>query len=289
MGLQLPEELIEALSWVGCTWPEADESILFDCGSAWLAFGDNSEKHAKLAVTAVDRMVQENSSPGITAFDEYWQKVAGEDSYLADSRIVANAVAVAFFAVAALVLILKILVIVQLIAFAIILAAAIAAAFFTLGASLAAAAEAAISINRAIVTSVQLTITLIRELGPRLSDLARDHLSKEIQRLDGRPIRSSKYGVDSFDTPEERADAKDEYQRRKDDLGYDAAQGRRTPDTEREAEVALGLEATGSVEGPVTNSNDPRADFVDATGQPWDVKGFLTHSDPNRQCRPFRL
>lgn len=43
MGLQLPDDLIEALSWVGCTWPEADESILLDCGSAWLADAPHAE------------------------------------------------------------------------------------------------------------------------------------------------------------------------------------------------------------------------------------------------------
>lgn len=36
MGLQLPPELIEALSYVGCTWPEADETKLFEAGRAWL-------------------------------------------------------------------------------------------------------------------------------------------------------------------------------------------------------------------------------------------------------------
>ncbi len=44
--------------------------------------------------------------------------------------------------------------------------------------------------------------------------------------------------------------------------------------------MAIGLEGTGRVKEPVTNSTDPRADFVDGNNQPWDVKGFLTHPDP---------
>ncbi|MET9022145.1 hypothetical protein ABZV93_19395 [Actinopolymorpha sp. NPDC004070] len=282
MGLQLPDWLVEALAYVGCTWPEADETKLYDAGNAWLNFADEAEKHVELATKAVGKMVEEDTSPGITAFEHYWAKVSGDDSYLADCRIVAGAVAIAFLSAALLVLVLKLLVIVQLIAMAIILAAAIAAAFFTLGASLAAAAEAAVSVNRAIVMGVNTTITAIRELGPPLTELARDHLGKEIQRLDGRPIHNSDVGVHSYKTPEEREQEERDYQRRKNQLAYDAAQGRSTPDTEREAEVALGLEATGRVKEPVTNSTDPRADFVDGNNQPWDVKGFLTHPDPNR-------
>lgn len=67
-------------------------------------FANAAEGHAELAVTAVDTMVSENTSPGLTAFAEYWEKVAGESGYLANSRIVATAIAVAFFQAAMLVL-----------------------------------------------------------------------------------------------------------------------------------------------------------------------------------------
>ena len=278
MGLQLPPELIEALSYVGCTWPEADETKLFEAGQAWLAFTNAAEGHAELAVTAVNTMMSENTSPGLTAFAEYWEKVAGESGYLANSRIVATAIAVAFFQAALLVLSLKLLVIVQLIAFAVILAAAVAAAFFTLGASLAAAAEAAVAVNRAIVAATRITITAVRELGPVLAELAREHLSEKIDRLEGRPIHSSAQGVDTFDTPEERDTADREYQQRKEELARDPAHGGIPNEkTRREAEVALGLEATGTVSGPVERAADPRADFTDASGQDWDVKQFGTY------------
>jgi hypothetical protein len=276
VGLQLPSELIEALSWIGCTWPEADETRLFECGEFWGAFAEHAAEHAEAASTAVRTMLAENSSPGLDAFRAYWEKLSGEDGYLVDCGIVAGAVSVAFYSAGGLVLTLKILVIVQLVAFAVILAAAIAAAFFTLGASLAAAAEAAVAVNRTIVALVTTTITAVRELGGPLSGLVREHLSKEIDRLSARPIHSGEDGVDEFDTPEEQEAERQEYERRKEELAKDPDKGGKASDaTRREAEVALGLEKMGAVTPPVERGS-PGADFKDGTGQDWDVKGFQT-------------
>lgn len=276
MGLQLPPELIEALSWVGCTWPEADESKLFYCGEYWGAFAEHAAEHAEAATTAVTAMLAENQSPGLDAFQVYWQKLSGEDGYLVDCGIVAGAVSIAFYAAGGLVLTLKVLVIAQLIAFAVILAAAIAAAFFTLGASLAAAAEAAFTINRTIVALVNTTIIAIHELSGPLSGLVREHLSKEIDRLEGRPIHSSEQGVDEFQTPQEREQERQEYERRKKELAKDPDHGGQINEaTLREAEVALGLEQTGAVTPPVERG-PPGTDFTDGNGQDWDVKGFQT-------------
>ena len=276
MGLQLPPELIEALSWVGCTWPEADETKLFDCGEYWGAFAERAAEHAEAATTAVLAMLAENQSPGLDAFRVYWEKLSGEDGYLVDCGIVAGAVSIVFYAAGGLVLTLKTLVIVQLIAFAVILAAAIAAAFFTLGASLAAAAAYAVTVNRTITTLVNTTIIAIRGLGAPLSELVREHLSKEIDRLEGRPIHSSEQGVDEFDTPEEREQEQQEYERRREELAKDPATGQVTDSTRREAEVALGLERMGTVTPPVERADHEGADFTDGNGQDWDVKGFQT-------------
>ena len=282
MGLQLPPELIEALSWVGCTWPEADETKLFDCGEYWGAFAERAAEHAEVATTAVLAMLAENESPGLDAFRVYWEKLSGEDGYLVDCGIVAGAVSIVFYAAGGLVLTLKVLVIVQLIAFAVILAAAIAAAFFTLGASLAAAAAYAVTVNRTITTLVNTTIIAIRGLGAPLSELVREHLSKEIDRLEGRPIHSSEQGVDEFDTPGEREQERQEYERRKEELAKDPDHGGQTNEGSlREAEVALGLEQMGAVTPPVERG--PRsADFTDGNGQDWDVKGFQTRPEQNR-------
>jgi hypothetical protein len=276
MGLQLPSWLTEALEYVGVTWPEADETKLFEAGQAWLTFSQDSEKHAQAAIAAVDKMLKENSSHGLTAFDRYWEKVAGEGGYTANCRIVAGAVAIALFAAAMLVLLLKLLVIVQLIAFAIILAAAIAAAFFTLGASLAAAAEIAVSVNRTITTAVQATILAIRELGPPLTELAEEHLTERIHRLEARPIHHSPEAVNSYKTPEQRERERREHERRREEIAQDPATGKADEATRREADVALGLEATGTVPRPVERAKHPGADFTDGSGQDWDVKGFRT-------------
>ncbi|WP_086838002.1 hypothetical protein [Amycolatopsis kentuckyensis] len=278
MGLQLPPELIEALSWIGCTWPEADETKLFHCGEYWGTFAEQAATHAEAAAKAVSEMLAENRSPGLDAFKAYWEKLSGEAGYLVDCGIVAGAVSIAFYSAGSLVLTLKILVIAQLVAFAVILAAAIAAAFFTLGASLAAAAETAVTVNRTIVALVNTTVTAIRELGAPLSGLVREHLSEEIDRLEGRPIHTSAQGVDEFDTPAEREQERQEYERRKEELAKDPDHGgTATAATRREAEVALGLEKMGAVAPPVERGS-PGADFKDGSGQDWDVKGFQTRS-----------
>jgi hypothetical protein len=278
MGLELPPGLIQALHYAGCYWPEADETALQRCGEAWLGFAFSAEGHAEQAVLAVTDMAHTNTGQAIDAFRAYWEKVAGDTGYLFSSEIVAIGIAIAFFQAAMLVLVLKLLVIVQLIALAIILAAAIAAAFFTVGASLAVAAEAAVSVNRVIVIAVQLTTTLIRTLGPVLARLVRDYLGAKIERLDGRPIHASEHGVDAYETREEREEAAQEYERRKEELAIDPANGYKARDkTRREAEVALGLEATGTVPAPVTRAEQAKADFTDGSGQDWDIKQFGTY------------
>ncbi|MGH3488600.1 MAG: hypothetical protein ACRDP8_11910 [Actinopolymorphaceae bacterium] len=282
MGLELPPGLIQALHYAGCYWPEADETALQRCGEAWLGFAFSAEVHAEQAVLAVTDMSHTNTGPAIDAFKGYWEKVAGDTGYLFSSEIVAIGIAIAFFQAAMLVLVLKLLVIVQLIALAIILAAAIAAAFFTVGASLAVAAEAAVSVNRVIVIAVQLTTTLIRTLGPVVARLVRVYLGAKIERLDGRPIHASEHGVDAYETREEREEAAQEYERRKEELAIDPAIGGTSPGTEREAEVALGLEATGTVSEPVTRAENERADFTEGSGQDWDVKGYQTREEPDR-------
>lgn len=205
MGLELPPELREALSWVGVFWPEADETALLRCGEYWGTFAEQAAGHAEAATAAVAAMLEENSAESLDAFARYWEKVVGQDGYVADCGIVAGAVSVAFYSAGGLVLTLKLAVIAQLVAYAVILAAAIAAAIPSAGTSLVAAAEIATVVNRTITTFVTSTITAIQQLGVPLSQLAATHLGEQISRLAGRPIHSSPDGVHDFKTPEERA------------------------------------------------------------------------------------
>lgn len=39
MGLELPGELVSVLGVLGFSWPEADETKLFEMGNAWIGFG----------------------------------------------------------------------------------------------------------------------------------------------------------------------------------------------------------------------------------------------------------
>ena len=64
-------------------------------------------------------------------------------------------------------------------------------------------------------------------------------------------------------------------------LARDPAQGGKvTPKTVREAEVAVSLEESGKVPGPIQRDPTGGADFIDGSGKPWDVKGFDSGHSP---------
>lgn len=61
-------------------------------------------------------------------------------------------------------------------------------------------------------------------------------------------------------------------------LARDPAHGGKvTPGSVREAEVAVSLEESGQVQGPIQRDPTGAADFIDGNGTPWDVKGFNSH------------
>jgi len=61
-------------------------------------------------------------------------------------------------------------------------------------------------------------------------------------------------------------------------LARDPAQGGKvTPGSLREAEVAVSLEESGQVQGPIQRDPSGAADFIDGNGTHWDVKGFNSH------------
>ncbi|WP_280441001.1 hypothetical protein [Nocardia brasiliensis] len=69
-----------------------------------------------------------------------------------------------------------------------------------------------------------------------------------------------------------------EYQKRVEELAQDPAKnGKVNPQSKREAEVGLGLENSGAVEGPITRAplganGEDQGEFIDASGKRWDVK-----------------
>ncbi|WP_018653679.1 hypothetical protein [Actinomadura flavalba] len=136
MGLQLPGELIGLLGMLGYTWPEADETKLFDLGSSWMGFGGTVQGIASDASSAAQQALSGNKGDDIEAFQKAWAEEDAPAAILRDAGMGAMAVGGAFFVCAAIVLALKIQVIVQLIMLAIQIAQAIAAAVPTFGASL---------------------------------------------------------------------------------------------------------------------------------------------------------
>ncbi|QFG22478.1 hypothetical protein [Actinomadura sp. WMMB 499] len=137
MGLQLPGELISLLGMLGYTWPEADETKLFDLGSTWMEFSGKVRGVVSEADGAAQQALSANKGDDIEAFREAWGGEDSPKSVLEDAATGATLVGAAFFLCAGIVLALKINVIIQLIMLAIAIAQAIATAVVTFGASLA--------------------------------------------------------------------------------------------------------------------------------------------------------
>ncbi|MFC6880157.1 MULTISPECIES: hypothetical protein [Actinomadura] len=137
MGLQLPGELIGLLSMLGYTWPEADETKLFEMGSAWVDFSGTVNGIVSEAGTAAQQVWSGNKGADIDAFQKAWGEDDAPVAILDDAATGATLVGAALFLCAGIVLALKINVIVQLVMLAIQIAQAIATAAPTFGASLA--------------------------------------------------------------------------------------------------------------------------------------------------------
>jgi len=66
-------------------------------------------------------------------------------------------------------------------------------------------------------------------------------------------------------------------------LARDPAKGGKINDkTEQERRVGLELEKRGDVPGPITRDPTGKAEFIDAQGNKWDVKGFNSYFRPSK-------
>ena len=137
MGLQLPGELISLLSMLGYTWPEADETKLFEMGNAWMGFPDRITAGLKDADISAQQVWTGNQDSAIDAFQTSWQQPDSARTNLENGATAATLIGAGLMVCAGIVLALKINVIVQLILLAIEIAEAIATAAPTFGASLA--------------------------------------------------------------------------------------------------------------------------------------------------------
>jgi hypothetical protein len=137
MGLQLPGELISLLGLLGYSWPEADETKLFEVGQSWIGFGSTLRGITGDADAEAQRVWSANIGEGIDAFRTAWEAEEGPTANLDDAAQGCLMVGAGMIVAAGIVLALKINVIVQLVTLAIQIAQAIATAAPTFGASLA--------------------------------------------------------------------------------------------------------------------------------------------------------
>lgn len=137
MGMQLPGELVSLLSMLGYTWPQADETKLFEMGNAWLAFAGKHSGSLGEVDTHAQQVWTSNQAEAIDAFRSAWNGEESPKSNLEDFGTAANIIGAGLMVCAGIVLALKINVIVQLVLLAIQIAQAIATAVVTFGASLA--------------------------------------------------------------------------------------------------------------------------------------------------------
>jgi hypothetical protein len=88
-------------------------------------------------------------------------------------------------------------------------------------------------------------------------------------------------------TPEQEAIEATKYGRTREeyaDLARDPAQGGKiTPKTRMERKIGLESERAGVLRGPITRDPDREGgEFIDADGQSWDVKGFVSNTPTPR-------
>lgn len=166
MGLTLPSELTEPLSWIGLDWPAADEDKLFEAGQAWIAFGQNLHSEAQPAQQAAQQVLAVTEGAAADAFREWWSADGGPDRRFPDDAEAALLIGAALVAFAAITLALKINFIVQLTILAIEIAQAIATAVVSFGATLAEApgfiAATRIVVRRLIKQVIEHVQTVIK-------------------------------------------------------------------------------------------------------------------------------
>lgn len=137
MGMSIPSELASLLSILGYTWPQADETKLFEMGQRWMSFGTTLQRVVGEATDAASKVWNNNSGKDIEAFAKHWDHEEGPSKVLQDGSTASTLVGAGMMICAGIVLALKINVIVQLTILAFQIAQAIATAVVTFGASLA--------------------------------------------------------------------------------------------------------------------------------------------------------
>lgn len=189
MGLQLPAELTEPLSWIGLDWPQADEELLFAAGQQWLAFGARLQAAGQGANAAADAVTQYNSGTTADAFRQWWDRDDGPRARLLEDAIAAQLIGSVLIIFAAMTLAMKIAFIIQLIVLLVQVTMAIASAVATFGAStatvpgfIAATRIICQRLVKQIVKQVQTELKQILEQAKKLLKLVRTGGAKRAAR-----------------------------------------------------------------------------------------------------------
>jgi Papain fold toxin 1, glutamine deamidase len=135
VALQLPDWLQQPLSWVGLTWPEADETKLYEAAQTWLGFASTLRPIAERANHTAANVWDLNEGKAADAFESWWTADEGPQRRLADDAVAATVIGGALIVFAAATLAMKIAFIMQLATLALQVSAAIAAAAVSFGAS----------------------------------------------------------------------------------------------------------------------------------------------------------
>ncbi|NBE80766.1 WXG100-like domain-containing protein [Micromonospora rubida] len=195
MGLQLPAELTEPLSWIGLEWPQADEELLFAAGQQWLTFGLRLQTTAETGNGAARAVWERNQGETVDAFHAWWTRDDGPQPRLTEDEIAAQLIGASLIVFAAITLFMKIAFIVQLIILLVQVTMAIAAAVATFGAStatipgfVAATRLACRQLLKQVVKQVQ---TLLKELLERARKLLK-------RARNAGPKRAPKTGPDGI-------------------------------------------------------------------------------------------
>jgi len=196
MGLELPSELTEPLSWIGLIWPEADEDKLFEAGRQWFLFGQALRpiiENADAAVKPVWSGAGAADDAAVNSFEKWWTDDDGPTVRLADDATAAEIIGGALVVFAGITLALKIAFIAQLIALAIEVAQAIATAFATFGAT-TAEIPGWIALTRGVCRTlikqvVEHVQTIIKDLLEKARNLFKKLGSKEARKLEHEAFR----------------------------------------------------------------------------------------------------
>ena len=137
MGLELPGYVTEPLSWIGMTWPEADEDKLFESGQTWLNYGASLRSQAQQANSIAQKIPAEHQGEAVDQFTQWWNADDGPGKNLDENAAAAELIGAGLIVMAGITLALKIAYIAQLVILAIEVAQAIATAFFSFGATTA--------------------------------------------------------------------------------------------------------------------------------------------------------